>query len=103
MLRDTALELFHHAGARHSYQAARLHEAGETIEVEIIRAVVVEGVDGCDGVEELRRERKGPGIGVNGKHATLDARIADSVPVFRRAEPEIGRPDLYSKLAVQEN
>ena len=103
MLGNRAVDLPHQPGPGDSDRAARLHEPGEVVQVQVVRAVVEERVDAHDGVEELRGERQRPGVGVDREHAVLDAGIPDALEVLRGAEPQVGGPDLHAELAAQED
>lgn len=79
---------------------AGLHQPREVTEIMVIGAVIDERIDGDDGVEKLDSERQRPRIGLDRKHAISNTGIANSLKVFRRAEPQVGSPDLHAKFAV---
>ena len=97
------VDLLHEPGAGDAHRAARFHEPGEVVQVQVVRAVVEERVDRHDGVEELRGERQRAGIGVDREDAVLDAGVPDALQVLRGAEPQVGGPDLHAELAAQED
>ena len=85
MIGQRAVDFLHQSGAGNAQHASWLHEPGEVVQVQVVGPVVKEGIDGHDGVEEPGRERQRPGIGVDRKHAVLDAGIADALEVLRAA------------------
>ena len=99
MIGKRAFDFPHQSRACDSDLAAGLHKPGEVVQVQIVRPVVIEGIDADDRVEEVRSEGKRPRVGVKRKHAVLDARIADALEVLRRAEPEVRSPHLDPELA----
>ena len=60
---------------------ASAHEAN-VAEIAAMISLVTEGINAHDGVEELRGERKRPGIRMDRKNTVLDAGIADSLDVL---------------------
>src|SRR5439155_12411382 len=78
---NRAVHLAHQSGAGDPDRAARLDEPGEVAQVQVVRAVIDEGIDGDDGVEEFRGERQRPRVGVDGKDPVLDAGIPDALEV----------------------
>lgn len=96
------LKLTHQPHSGDSYHTARLHEPGEVVQVVLISSVVRERVNRNDGVEEIDCEGEGTGLGAYRVNTAVRASIANSLEIFGRAEPQVGRPDLDTKLAVQE-
>ena len=88
---------------RYADLAPRFHETCEVVQVEVIRPVVDEGVDADNGVEEILRERKGAGIGMDGEHAIFQAGIADPLYIFGDAAPKVGGPNLNAEFATEED
>ena len=71
MLRHGAVHFLHQTGTSDGDHAARFHEAREVAEIQVVGAVVHEGVDGDDDVEECVRKRQRARIGVNWNYAGL--------------------------------
>src|SRR4051794_21338509 len=69
----------------------------------VVRPEVNERVDRDDGVKVLRSEGERTGVGMDRKHAILDARITDALKVLRGAKPQVGGPHLHSKFASQKD
>jgi hypothetical protein len=79
-------------------RTARLDEPGEVIEVQVVRTVIEEGIDGNDGVEEVRSERQHPRVGVDWEDPVRNAGIPDALEVLRGVEPQVGGPDLHAEF-----
>ena len=103
MIGNRTFDFLHQSGPGNSHRAARLHKLSEVVQVQVVRPVVREGIDAHDGVEELRGERQRPGIGMDRKHAVLDAGIPDALDVLRGAEPQVGCPNLHAEFAPQKD
>lgn len=71
--------------------------------VGVIGAVVLEGVDRYDHVEELCGEWQGMRLGMDGVDALRDPGIAYALKIIRGAEPEIGGPYLHAEFAMQKD
>ena len=65
------------------YLSPRLDKSSEIVQVEVVRPVVAERIDRHDGVEELRRERQRPRIGLDRVHTILHAGIPNPLVVLR--------------------
>src|SRR6266508_3952540 len=100
---DRSIYLLDQPGTGDAYRAAGLDEPGEVIEVEVVRAVIEERVDGHDGIEEVGGERQCPGVCVDRKDAVRYAGILDPLKVFAGAEPQVGGPDLDAEFATQKD
>ncbi len=87
LFRKRTFDFLNQTSTRNPYLAAWLDKPCEVVQVEIVRPVVVEGIDTHDGVEKLRAKRQLSGIGVDWEHAILDAGIPDSLQVLRNVEP----------------
>src|SRR4030095_16050832 len=103
MLGNEALDFMHQPGTRNSHRPIRFNKPSQVVQVQIVRPVIEEGIDAHDSVEELRGERQRSGVCMDRKHAVLDAGITDALDVLRRAEPEVGCPNLDTELAAQKN
>ena len=100
---DRVVNLAQEPGQGDAHRTARLDEPGEVVQVQVVRAVVHEGVDGHDGVEESLGERQRPGVGADREDAVLDAGVPNPLDVLRGAEPQVRRPDLHAELAAEED
>src|ERR1041385_3970685 len=101
MFRRRTVELLHQAGAGNSDRRVRLHEVREIVEVEVVRPEIRERVDAGNRIEEFRREGERVGIGMQWKHAVLDAGVAKALNVLRGAYPQIDGPNLHAEFAAQ--
>src|SRR5437667_2306235 len=103
MLGNRTLDLPHQSGASDPHQAARLHEPGEGVEIQIIRAVIHKRVNAHDGVEELGGEWQGPCARVDRENPVLYAGIAAPLEVLADAEPQVSGPYLDADLTVEKD
>src|SRR5262245_31439955 len=103
MLGNGAIDLLHQAGAGNSHLASWLHKPGQVVQVEIVGAVVDEGIDSNNGVKEVNPEWQVPRIGMHWEHAIGDPRISDSLSILRDVKPQVRCPNLYTKLAMEED
>ena len=88
-------------GNRH--ETTRLHEPGERIQVEIICAIVDEGIDRHDSVEETCGERQRQGVDAQWEDAVLDPGVLHALEILRGVKPKVRRPNLHAELAAQED
>jgi hypothetical protein len=103
MFGNSPFDLSNQSGPGDADGCAWLYELSEVIQVQVIRPVVVKGVDAHDGVEEAGGKRQRPGIGVDREHAVLYPGILDALNVLCGANPQVGRPHLHAEFTSQEN
>jgi hypothetical protein len=103
MLGNGTFDFLNKPGPGNSHEAVRLHKSGEVIQVQVVRAVINEGIDGDDRVEKLRGERKRTCIRVDWKDTLLHAGIADPLEILCGTEPQVSCPYLNSVFTVQKD
>ena len=96
-------ELAPEARADGAEAPAGTQEAQRLLQVEVVRAEVVPGVEADDGVEEAVRVGERAGLGVQGVDAPLQARLADALQVPDGLDPEVRGPHLRAEFAGEED
>lgn len=102
-LRWELLDLLLNTSVDDTDSAVRLEQPGQGAEEVYVRPKVFKGIDGEDRIEIRIGKGERTGIGMKGEHAVLQVGCTNALSVFRRRNPQVGRPHLHPKLAGQED